>query len=222
MKVSVLIGRARNHWMQDGLVEMTMGVQFFVGGLLFWIGGAAPRDSEFRQTWTIGASFLWAGLSIASMWITRWLKERIIAPRAGYVALRENCVRPTSGVFWLKALTVLMILGGTIATGVYFTRTPRAELDETLRRSGWLIGFMFALFFGAVSVWSAFYYRVKSYFFLAALALGLAIYLYGRSGGVIPQVMSTWMLMGGGTAVLGAFRLRSFLKSNPLRQTEAE
>jgi hypothetical protein len=190
---------AQQHWMEDGLSEIMLGLLFVIlaGGLLVKL--AFPRWLTF--------DLLFSALSIVGvLGLTRGfkkLKERITFPRSGYVALPE----PTRRRRILTFATVVVL-------GAAFTLVRSAHV---------VVVPIFAAVFAPLFLWGGVQYKQTSMLLEAFLTLTFAVVstrfvsLNGAAG-----VLALMVMIGASMAIIGAFRLRAFLKANPTRQeTEA-
>jgi len=190
---------AQRHWMEDGLSEMMLGLLFVIlgGGLLVKV--ALPRG--------LTPDLLIPALTIVGVFgLTRGfkkLKERVTFPRSGYVALPE----PTRSRRILTFATVGV-------AGAAFTLVLSAHV---------VVVPVFAAVFAAIFLWGGVQYKQTSMLLEAFLTLTFAVVstrftsLSGAAG-----VLALMVMIGTSMAIIGAFRLRGFLKANPRRQeTEA-
>ena len=106
MKVDEAIARPLRHSMEDGVVEMTLGVQLFLMGVLC-------------LSWKLPVGIPW--LTVLPFLITgrviQLLKERVVAPRAGYVVPREEELEirvSSQGIKIDKASQRMLIITGAL------------------------------------------------------------------------------------------------------------
>ena len=185
MKVSEIVERAARHWMEDGSVELAFGIQAVLTGAVFWIGQSLAPESTFSKAYSFLAAALWGSIIFGTQWAIRQLKERVVAPRAGYVALRQSNGPPISSARqWLTIATISITPVGVIVLALYVTLSAPTLIDG-LGRSRWIVGFGCALVFVLIAAWSAIYYKVPRYFLLALWSLCFAVWVYGRNGDVI-------------------------------------
>jgi hypothetical protein len=186
---------AQRHWIEDGLSEIMLGLLFVVmgGGLLVKL--VLPR-------W-ITLDLLISALTIVGVFgLTRGfkkLKERITFPRSGYVALPE----PTRTRRILTFVTV-------VALGAAFTLVLSAHV---------LVVPIFAAVFAAIFLWGGVQYKQTSMLWEALLTVIFAVistWFTSLSG--VAGVLALMVMIGASMAIVGAFRLRGFLKTNPRRQ----
>jgi hypothetical protein len=209
MKISEAVERPVRHWMEDGSVELALGVQSFLTGAVFLFGQTLAADSSLRHAYSFLAPALWCGVIVGSQCAIKYLKERIIAPRAGYIALQQSSGMLRSPHDWMLRFPRAPIVPVAVIT-VFLYVMFAGGLNR-----GWNLGFACAVVFALLSVWSAMYYKSPRYFLLALWLLCCAAWMFRRSGDAIGQLMIPLMWMGLGMAVMGAWRLIEFLKANP-------
>ncbi len=186
---------AQRHWIEDGLSEIMLGLLFVVmgGGLLVKL--VLPRwitlDLLISALTIVGVLGLTQGF--------KKLKERITFPRSGYVALPEPTRRRRIFAF-----------ATVVALGAAFTLVLSAHV---------LVVPIFAAVFAAIFLWGGVQYKQTSMLWEALLILIFAVIstwftsLNGAAG-----VLALMVMIGTSMAIVGAFRLRGFLKTNPRRQ----
>jgi hypothetical protein len=206
VKLEEAIGRPGRHLIEDGVVEMTMGVQFFLAGVMVWFG-------HFFVWYWIAACFL-------SGWVIRILKKRVIAPRAGYVVPREEEIEVRISPSGLKldstsrryAIVIGALVLWTLGLLVMIPNRMFPQVPERWRGAiGVWSGMLVAAWFVSIAV----RYKSSRYFWLAALALGLGVWTYGRHGDPIGNLLLMMTCLSGAWALLGAMQLRKFLRENP-------
>jgi hypothetical protein len=215
MRVSELIELPARHWMEDGSVELALGVQSFLAGAVFLFGQTLAADSLVRQVYSFVAPALWFVVIIGAQWGIRYLKERVIAPRAGYIVLQQSGGMLRSPHDWMLRFPRAPIVPLAVTTVILCFTLSIPRIAGSLSGSGWIMGFSCALLFALLSAWSARYYKSPRYFLLALWMLCCAAWMCGRSGDAIGQLMIPLMWMGLGMAVMGAWRLNGFLRANP-------
>ncbi len=193
---------AQRHWMEDGLSEIMLGLMFIImgGGLLVKL--ALPR-------W-LTLDLLISALTIAGvLGLSRGfkkLKERITFPRSGYVALPE----PTR----MRWISVFAMVAMVAVVGVAFTLVPSAHVAVVP---------VVAAVFATLFLWGGVQYKQTSMLLEAFLTLLFAVVstrFTNLSG--VQGVLALMVMIGTSKAIIGAFRLRGFLKANPRPQeTEA-
>jgi len=221
-----VVERPRRHLMDDGVVELALGLLFFLTGAIWGFGRTLTRGSTFADVYTIAAPCLCGVVWVASIWGMKKLKERAIVPRAGYVSLHESVrvIRHTStGLrinFSSKALPLAVVVfvgfwGWLEASQRLWIRDPN--------RWGWIIGLSLAGWLAVCLVWTALQFKAPRYLWLAALSLAVGWWTYGRSSDPNLDLMAMLTWLGAGSVLMGSLRLRTFLKANPIsRGVDAE
>lgn len=125
------IRRTQQYWFEDGLVELLLGLLFVVLSGLFWWQVAS--DSEYAAlVGGIAMPFIIVLGAILMGVSLRWLKQRLVYPRTGYVTY----AKPTKKQRGLSALLGLVI-GAAMAVAI--TQLELAELTPAFIGAG--IGF---------------------------------------------------------------------------------
>ena len=195
---------AQRHWMEDGLSEIMVGLLFIVmgGGLLVKL--VLPRwitlDLLISALTIVGVLGLSRGF--------KKLKERITFPRSGYVALPE----PTR-MRRIIGFAMVAVVGMVAMFGVAFTPVLSAQVAVVP---------LVAAVFAGLFLWSGVQYKRTSMLWQAFLALLFAVFStrFANLSGVA-GVLTLMVMIGIFMAIIGAFRLRSFLRANPQRQETA-
>jgi hypothetical protein len=193
--------RPMRYWSQDGLPDLLLGLMLVVPGIVFLAGEALPKASFSSQAYSFVAPWVWLGCTLALVRIFKRLKERIIFPRAGYVALPDPTWR-----YWAAMVASAVLFGNGMAF--------------LWLRWNWLSGPGVALLMVTTLMIGAVQYRLPHMLWLAMVALLLGVATYqvktGMEGGL-------WVLVGLGIAMslTGAWKLRNFLKANPRSEQPA-
>jgi len=210
--VDAVTVRASQYWMEDGLVEILLGLMISVQSGVYLVAGALPRSPLMDFISTFGAQALCLTVTLSIFGGFKKLKARITFPRTGYVALPKPSTTYRSSVF----VIAIALAGFMVAVGLGFQPT----------QADWLSGMAvpaFAGFFAVCLIASGLQYKQASMLWEGLLTLlfaaGLEWFtdLRGFKGLGILMVM-----VGISMAIIGAFRLRSFLKAHPRpREVEA-
>lgn len=181
------IRRTQQYWFEDGLVELLLGLLFLVLSGLFW--WQVSSDSEYAPlVGGIAMPFIITLGAILMGVALRWLKQRLVYPRTGYVTY----AKPTHKQRGLSGLIGLLIGAGT---AVAITQIDIANLATAFIGAGvgfglFVIGVRFGLMrFWALAVW--------------AVVVGVTIAFLG----IDESVASTYALglVGLGLMVSGGF-----------------
>ena len=192
--------RAQRYWTIDGLPELLMGLLWILWGAAFLAGEALPRGPVWNIYWTFTPAVL-ALSGVAAVWAIKRLKARITFPRTGYVEWREPS-RPQRLLTAAVAILTASLLVTIVAIG-------RGRGMESVAAPA--LGVILSLGFVVASLSQRAPYMLA----LAGVALVLAV-VFGTVSTGWDAV--NWMFIGLGVAavVLGAIRLRLFLRHHPL------
>ena len=197
-----LARRPLRNWTIDGLPELSMGALWIVWGGAILIGNALPQGS-FANVYRMAIPFLLVASALSMNSLTKRLKSRITYPRTGYVALPD----PT-GTAQIATATI----AGLAAAGLAALIAAGSTLAwENLIATGSAMLIALALVIGSIRT------RAPHLLWLAAFSvvLGAALYVSGTGYEGL-----NWLLIGLGAVsmVLGAVRLRRFLREHPLTE----
>jgi hypothetical protein len=203
--------RASQYWMEDGLVEILLGLLMFSQMGVYMAAGALPRGPLMDFVRTFGAQALCLAITLSIFGGFKKLKARITFPRTGYVVLPKPSTKYRTSVF----VIALALFAVTVGLNAF-----RAS------QTNWLSGMAvpaFAALFAICLIGGGLQYKQASMLWEGLLTLvfaaGLEWFteLRGFNGLGVLMVM-----VGVSLAIIGGFRLRSFLKANPRPQeTEA-
>jgi hypothetical protein len=201
-KLKEIIDRPNQHWMEDGVVELMLGLTFFLTGAVWWFERTLPRSSSFGMA----PPLPWMIIILACWWGRNILKERVIAPRAGYVTLRDTT---DGGVGPFKSRLLVRMLWF-----VFFAVIFRIAHRWTPERWTWVTGDIWMAVIGICMVGSALHYKAPRYLWLAGLSFAVAGWMYLTHAPIEKMdIAMTWL--GAGFALLGAIQLRDFLATHP-------
>jgi hypothetical protein len=203
--------RASQYWMEDGLVEILLGLLMFSQMGVYMAAGALPRGPLMDFVRTFGAQALCLAITLSIFGGFKKLKARITFPRTGYVALPKPSMKYRTSVF------VIALALFAVTVGLNAFRPSQTD---------WLGGMAvpaFAAFFAICLIGGGLQYKQASMlwegFLTLLFAAGLEWFTDLRGMKGVGVLMIT---VGISMAIIGAFRLRGFLKANPRRQeTEA-
>jgi hypothetical protein len=210
--VDAVTSRALQYWMQDGLVELMFGLMMAFASGVPLVARALPTGSLRDFMYTFGNQALSVVSIYSSTWGLKKLKEWITFPRCGYVAFpKPSRKRRTTKVALMLLAVVVMALAIPLLAGTYADWINRAATP------------VFAIFFAACLLGGGLQYNQPTMLWeafltlLFAALLGLFTNLRGGQGFEVLTAM-----VGASMAIIGAFRLRGYLRANPRRQeTEA-
>lgn len=197
--VDAVTQRAQRYWIEDGLVEIMLG-------LLFLLMGAGSLARLALPRW-LSLDLLTSALTVVGAlgltWGFKKLKEQISFPRCGYVALPQ----PTR---MSRAVMFAMVAG----FGAIFS---------LLLSGNGLAVPLVAVSLGMAFVVAGFQARVPRMIWEGTLTLIFGAFLYWFTHlSASKGVLALMAMIGASTAIIGALQLRRFLKANPRREeTEA-
>jgi hypothetical protein len=180
--------------------ELFIGsLQLLTGGI-FLAAGAVPHDASFglKATAAFGAPLLWAASSLAISRAAVAFRHGVIDPRGGAVVPDPRKLKRNRAV----VMGVLLLVFIAIWT-----------IDPRKLRGVMSVGV--PAFFPAIYLVVGIQSRRIELFCLAAAAAGFGFWAY-LSGAGFDGALWTMLWLGGATLVAGLFRLRSFLRANPI------
>ncbi len=192
--------RPTKYWDIDGLPELVMGAMWIVWGGAMLLGQRLPRGAVWNAYWTCVPAFL-ALSGIGVTWAIKQLKGRITFPRTGYVAWKG----PTQAVRFTAAGTALVT---AVVLVLLVTRSRERGIDQVVAPG---LGVLLSLAFVVAGVRQ----RAPHMLLLAGVALALGLAFGALATG---WDAANWLLVGLGAAavLIGAIRLRAFLRQHPL------
>jgi len=218
VKLDEVMERPRLYWIEDGVVELALGLVSFLTGAIFWFGHTL-RGSTFAEIYTIAAPCVCGVVLAGSVWWMKRLKERVVVPRAGYVAVTESArlIRYNSiGVGKInsssKALPLAIV--GCLGTWAFIEARDELWLKDP-SRWGAIIALSLAAWLAVCFVLAALQFKARRYLSAAALALAAGWWTYGRGNDPSLDLMIMMTLLGGEFVLMGAWRFRKFLTANP-------
>jgi hypothetical protein len=219
VKVNEAIERPWRYWIEDGVVEFALGFLCFLTGAIFWFGQTLDRGSAFADVYTVAAPCVCGVVWATPIWGMRKLKERVILPRAGYVSVSESVrlVRRNSiGLAKINFSSKSLPLASVAVLGAWAFLEARDELWlNDPGRWGSIIGVSLAAWLAVCFALAALQFKAERFLWLVALALAIGWWTYGKGNdpALDLMIMMTWL--GGGSALIGAWRLRKFVSANP-------
>ena len=194
--------RSTRYWTIDGLPELMMGVLWTTWGGLWLIGTALPRGMAHTSFW-LAVPLALACSGIFGNRTLQRLKERITYPRAGYVQLKP----PPAWVGAIVALVSLLALATVVFGFVRDSENTLPPLVLAVVSLG-LLGEAVHGLNGRLLI-------------LSMISLGLGVWVWRTNAGWAGLNWAFFWL-GLASLVVGALRLRRFLRENPkVVETEA-
>jgi hypothetical protein len=180
--------------------ELLIGPMQLVTGGLFLAAGAVPHDASFglKAAAAFGAPLLWAVGSFAISRAAVTFRRRVIGPRGGTVVPDPRKLKRNRAVVMGVLVLVLIAIWGV---------DPR-------KLSG-VMSVGVPAFFPVIYLVAGIQSRRIEPFCLAAAAAGFGFWAYLVGGG-FDGALWTMLWLGGATLAAGLFRLRRFLRANPI------
>lgn len=207
LNVDEITLRASQYWMEDGLVEILLGLLMSLQSGVYLVAGALPRGPRMDFISTFGAQALCLTVTLSILGGFKKLKARITFPRTGYVALPKPSTKYRTS-FFVIALALFAVTVGLTGFGP--------------SQTDWLSGMAvpaFAAFFAICLIGGGLQYKQASMLWEGFLTLLFAAGLEGLTDLRGGKGLGALMVMEGiSMAIIGAFRLRGFLKANPRPQ----
>jgi hypothetical protein len=210
-KLDEVVDRPRAYWSEDGVPDLMLGLNFLIVGVLFLILFVLPKGSSLAKSYIWAAQAGWLCCSLGMSWGIKSLKERVTAPRGGYVALREPAAKMRMSKWSLWVLT--FAASGLIGFIAIVLRTGVAGWE---RFAIPLVAIVFALTL-AVPGWR---YKLPHMQWLGAFSLLLGVCVYRLHHGIGESVCEMMIGLGIAMTLAGAVRLWNFLASHPLTGSE--
>jgi uncharacterized membrane protein HdeD (DUF308 family) len=202
--------RAQRHWIEDGSAELMLGLLMFGQMGVYMTAFALPEGPVMDFVRTFGAQALVLAITLSIVFGFKRLKARITFPRTGYVAIPKPTWKYRFSVWGVFVL----IAGALSLTELQPSGTERAS---------WIAVPAFALVLGGACIGGGLKYKQPTMLWEGFFTVLLAVYvnLFTSLRG-IDGVAVLMILVGSFMAIMGGFRLRRFLKTNPRPQeTEA-
>jgi len=193
--------RPQQYWNADGLPELMMGALWILWSTAWLLPQALPAGRWVFYYWMI-VPFILVASGFTSGWATKKLKQRLTYPRSGYVEFRE----PGAAMKLGSALVAAAVSAGC----VMLVMKGRTQTVQQLGASG------VALVLAVAFLIPVLRWRLPHYLILSAASIGLAFYLAGAGQELGSSFITLFMVLGIVACLTGAFRLRRFLRKNPL------
>ena len=159
MNAENALNRAYANWIQDGLVEIGIGILFAgVGTLRAIIHFAGEKSTAYYWLLAILLVFM-IGVSWGSKRFGEALKERITYPRIGFMAFKPYTYNFKNILASLALLIFGGILGGVM--GVLATQPNQQEI-------GGIVPIVMGIVWGLAFTYAAHRIEVKRLYYLAA------------------------------------------------------
>ena len=211
MNTKNTLNRAYAHWLNDGIVEIGLGILFTGVGTLRAIIHFAGEKSTTYYWLLAGLLLFMIGFGWGSKRVGEALKARITYPRTGFMALKPR-------TYNYKNILALLIFGGILGgmLGILSTQPNQQRVGIIVPITLGIVGAL-AFTFAAQRV------EVKRFYYLAAISIGLGLAIgtlrvrVGKRRGLFYLSIGLAMIVTGGLA------LAQFLRSHePVGLNEGE
>jgi len=193
--------RPRQYWNADGLPDLMIGALWIVWGAAFLLPDLLPPGEWMRYYWMLVAPILIGG-GAASNWAIKRVKERLTFPRTGYVEWTEPG-------FLQKTVPALLAAG--VAAGVVLLVRQEQSIGTVVAPA---VALILAMAFLAASVWQ----KLPHYLWSAGMSLTLALVFASSRMSLARGLECLFLVLGALSVLIGALRLRAYLRRNPVTQ----
>ncbi len=185
------IRRSQQYWFDDGLVELLIGLLFIILGLLFWWQMTMASTRVAALIFGIGLPLAIILGALGLGWLLRWLKQRLVYPRTGYVTYQKPSRKQRNFSWLLGGLVGIFMV--VAVTQLDLTELTAAFIGAGIGIGLFMIGVRIGLMrFHLLAVWSVAVGVVISFADVAeTLAATLALALVGL-GLVVSGGLSFW------------------------------
>jgi hypothetical protein len=189
----------------DGLYQMNTGLVFLLLGGQSVLVSALPSGS-FRWTHFVASQILLLAVALGGLWVIRKIKERITYPRVGYARMQ---VTPEANVRLVRAMVVAFVLGIVVVAGL-----AALIVRGNVSNQEALVSPVLALWIAICSFVAWTRERDPHLLWAPVMPVAAGLFLYGVKAG---WKSFGWVIACYGLSflVLGALRLRRFLRENP-------
>ena len=170
------IRRSTQYWFDDGLVELLIGIYSAVIGLLFWWQTTvATFESAIASVVALPAIIIVGSLLLGTT--LRWLKQRLVYPRTGYITYQKP-TKKQRNLSWFLGAFVGVLVALTV-TQLALTELTAVFIGAGIGIGLFMMGYRIGLIrFHLLAVWSVAVGVVISFLGVvdtvaATLALGL-------------------------------------------------
>ncbi len=205
--IEEVAGRPRRYWNVDGLPALVIGVLWMVwGGYIVLVEMPLPRS--WRGALLVGFLLFMVLPAWGANWMVKRLKARYTFPRTGYVEWPRP--KPVH-----QALAVLVAIGVSAAVSILIHQAKTgAWADLTSPVTGTLLAAAFLIAHGRRKMPDALWLAVASLVF----GLGATVAPLGRG----TKMGCLFVALGVVSAILGARRLRAYIRAHPIPERGAE
>lgn len=173
------IRRSQQYWFDDGLAELLIGILFAAIGLLFWWQTNSSSLAIIVGSITLPLIIILGSLLLG--FTLRWLKQRLVYPRTGYVTYQKPSKKQRNTSWVLGG--VVGILMAVVVTVLDLSQLTAAFIGAGVGVGLFMIGLRIALLrFHLLAIWSVAVGVIISFLGIeATLAATLELALIGLS-----------------------------------------
>jgi hypothetical protein len=205
MNTENTLKRAYAHWINDGLLEIQLGILLVGVGTLRAIIHFAEDKSPTYYWLAAGLLVFMIGSAWGGKYVINILKARLIYPRTGYMTFKPRTYNYKNVLAMVAVLIFGVIIGGTL--GMLSTQPNEQEIGVFVPIGQGIVAAM-------ILTYAAQRTEVKRLYYLAALffVIGLAIGVLGV--GIVLGVSFFYLSIGLAMVVTGSLALRQYLRSH--------
>jgi MFS family permease len=196
------LNRAYAHWLEDGILEIGMGILLAgVGTLRAFIHFAGQKTAAYY--WLSGGLLLFM---IVCSWgwtyIIKRLKGRITYPRTGYTAFKPYNYN-------YKRILVLLIFAGILGglLGILSTQPNEKSIGIFVPIGQGIVG-------AVILAYLAHRVEVKRFYYMAAIFIGIGMAIGALGVGIVLGVSFFYLCIGLALIVSGGTALVQYLRSH--------
>ena len=199
------LNRAYANWIQDGLVEIGIGILFAGVGTLRAIIHFAGEKSTAYYWLAAGLLVFMIGVAWGGKRFGNALKARITYPRTGYLSFKRRTYNFRNILAFLVLLLLAGVLGGVV--GVLSTQPNQQEIGGIVPITQGIVG-------AIVFTYAAKRIKVKRLYYLAVFSLGIGLVIGALGVGVVLGLSFFYLSIGLAMIVSGCVALVQFLRSH--------
>lgn len=200
-QIQQIENRTTRYWFEDGLVDISVSMIFWLLALYFYLKVILPANSPLNAFLEAGFILFVVGGSFLTSRLVNTLKERITYPRTGYVAYQQDKHQKRSA-----RIIAVIAVAAIVAIVTLLFALNQTEVAWMPAITGLLLGIA-TLVFIAPRIGLLRIYLLG----LAALLLGPVITLLGFEN--IPGLALYYALAAAGLLLSGSLTLVNYLRS---------
>ena len=202
MNTKNTLNRAYAHWLNDGIVEIGLGILFTGVGTLRAIIHFAGEKSTTYYWLLAGLLLFMIGFGWGSKRVGEALKARITYPRIGFMAFKPR-------TYNYKNILALLIFGGILGGMLGILSTQPNQ-----QRVGIIVPITLGIVGGLAFTFAAQRVEVKRFYYLAAISIGIGLVIGALGVGIVLGISFFYLSIGLALIVSGCVELVQFLRSH--------